>query len=74
MYGIAACTIVASTVITGASLAAVNAAAQGDPLRGERLYQACAACHSLDENAASSAAARAVSRTTPILRRSRLPA
>jgi cytochrome c len=50
MYGIAACTIVASTVITGASLAAVNAAAQGDPLRGERLYQACAACHSLDEN------------------------
>jgi cytochrome c len=50
MNGIAACTILAGMLIAGASLAAANAAPQGDPLRGKGLYQACAGCHSLDEN------------------------
>jgi cytochrome c len=47
---ILACAIVAGMLLTAVSLAAVNAAPQGDPLRGKGLYQACASCHSLDEN------------------------
>ena len=50
---------VAVVVIVAASIAAVtqptpSAAASttlhGDPARGKTLYQACAACHSIDEN------------------------
>jgi len=43
------CAIVAGTLIAAASLAAVNSLV-GDPGRGKTLYQACAACHSIDEN------------------------
>jgi cytochrome c len=48
--GIVACAMVAGMLITAASLAAANAALQGDPQRGKGMYQACAGCHSLDEN------------------------
>jgi cytochrome c len=43
------CAVVAGTFIAAASLAAVNNLA-GDPGRGKTLYQACEACHSIDEN------------------------
>jgi len=43
------CAIVAGTLIAAASLAAVNNLV-GDPGRGKTLYQACEACHSIDEN------------------------
>jgi cytochrome c len=43
------CTIAASTWVAAASLASVNTLI-GDPGRGKTLYQACEACHSIDEN------------------------
>ena len=43
------CSVVAGTLIAAASLAAVNGLV-GDPGRGKTLYQACQACHSIDEN------------------------
>jgi cytochrome c len=43
------CAVVAGTLIAAASLAAVNSLV-GDPGRGKTLYQACEACHSIDEN------------------------
>jgi cytochrome c len=43
------CAIVAGPFIAAATLAAVTNLA-GDPGRGKDLYQACAACHSIDEN------------------------
>src|SRR5579863_9020639 len=43
------CTVVAGIFIAAASLASVNNLA-GDPGRGKALYQACEACHSIDEN------------------------
>jgi cytochrome c len=43
------CTVVAGTLMAAASLAAVNNFV-GDPGRGKTLYQACEACHSIDEN------------------------
>ena len=41
--------VIAGTLIAAASLAAVNNLV-GDPGRGKALYQACEACHSIDEN------------------------
>jgi cytochrome c len=41
--------VIAGTLIAAASLAAVNNFV-GDPGRGKALYQACEACHSIDEN------------------------
>jgi cytochrome c len=43
------CTLVAGIVGTAAALAAANTLV-GDPGRGKAVYQACAACHSIDEN------------------------
>jgi cytochrome c len=43
------CAVIAGTLIAAASLAAVNNLV-GDPGRGKALYQACEACHSIDEN------------------------
>ena len=43
------CTVVAGILITAAALASVNSLV-GDASRGKVLYQACEACHSIDEN------------------------
>jgi cytochrome c len=43
------CAIVAGPLIAAGSLAAVSNLV-GDPGRGKTLYQACEACHSIDEN------------------------
>ncbi len=43
------CTVVAGILITAAALASVNSLV-GDASRGKALYQACEACHSIDEN------------------------
>jgi cytochrome c len=43
------CAIVAGPFIAAGSLAAVSNLV-GDPGRGKTLYQACEACHSIDEN------------------------
>ena len=42
-------TVVAGMLVTAAALASVNTPV-GDPGRGKALYQACEACHSIDEN------------------------
>jgi cytochrome c len=42
-------TVVAGTFIAATSLASMNNLV-GDPGRGKTLYQACEACHSIDEN------------------------
>lgn len=39
----------AASIMTTATLAVANDPV-GDPTRGQTLYQACGACHSLDEN------------------------
>ena len=41
--------LVAGALATAASFAAISNLA-GDPSRGKTLYQACQACHSIDEN------------------------
>jgi cytochrome c len=43
------CTVIAGILATAAAMASVNIPA-GDPGRGKTLYQACEACHSVDEN------------------------
>jgi cytochrome c len=43
------CAIAAGLLITAASLASVTRLV-GDPGRGKTLYQACRACHSIDDN------------------------
>jgi len=43
------CVLVAGTLLAAASLAAMNNLV-GDPARGKISYQACEACHSIDEN------------------------
>ena len=43
------CTLIAGTFIAAASLASVNSLL-GDASRGKTLYQACEACHSIDQN------------------------
>jgi cytochrome c len=50
MNGMVALAVVAGMFITAVSLASVNATLPGDPVRGKGLYQACAGCHSLDDN------------------------
>jgi cytochrome c len=42
-------TVVAGSLLAAGSLASVNNVT-GDPDRGKTLYQACQACHSIDEN------------------------
>jgi cytochrome c len=45
--------LVTHCILGGAALAAVAIAAtapQGDARHGEKLYQACSACHSIDDN------------------------
>lgn len=49
MNKLTGCVVFAATFIAAASLAAADNLA-GDAGRGKTLYQACAACHSLDEN------------------------
>jgi cytochrome c len=49
MNKLIACAVAAGTLLAAVSLAAVNNLV-GDPGRGKVLYQACAACHSIDEN------------------------
>jgi cytochrome c len=48
--GLALCTIAAGICIAGASFAAMTNIIKGDPLRGKAVYQACEACHSIDDN------------------------
>ncbi len=60
MNGLMACAIAAGVAAAGASLAQAAALAQptpaaasslqGDPVRGQALYQACGSCHSIDDN------------------------
>ena len=47
--GLALCTIAAGICIAGASFAAMTNIIKGDPLRGNAVYQACEACHSIDD-------------------------
>ncbi len=42
--------MVAGFCLAGGALAAMENAATGDAARGKVLYQACEACHSIDEN------------------------
>jgi cytochrome c len=42
--------LAAISVTTAAEPVAANASASGDASKGKVLYQACAACHSIDEN------------------------
>jgi cytochrome c len=49
MNKLSGCTIAMGIFLAAGSLAAVNDLV-GDPDRGKTLYQACAACHSIDEN------------------------
>lgn len=48
-YGFAAGAIATGVFIAGGSLAAMESMV-GDAVRGETLYQACQACHSIDDN------------------------
>jgi cytochrome c len=48
-YGFAAGVIATGVFIAGGSLAAMESMV-GDAVRGETLYHACQACHSLDDN------------------------
>jgi cytochrome c len=47
---LAACTFAAATGIAGAAEAPVTTSVHGDPAHGKTLYQACQACHSIDDN------------------------
>jgi cytochrome c len=47
---LAACSFAAAMAIAGASEAPVTTPVPGDPAHGKALYQACQACHSIDEN------------------------
>jgi cytochrome c len=48
-YGFAAGAIATGVFIAGGSLAAMESMV-GDAVRGKTLYQACEACHSIDDN------------------------
>jgi cytochrome c len=50
MNCLAACAFAAATAIAGATEAPVAGPVPGDPGHGKALYQACQACHSIDEN------------------------
>ncbi len=50
MNCLAACAFAAATAFAGATEAPVTTAVPGDPAHGKTLYQACQACHSIDEN------------------------
>jgi cytochrome c len=50
MSGLAACAFAAASAIAGATDAPVTTPAGGDPAHGKALYQACQACHSIDDN------------------------
>ncbi len=47
---LAACALAAATAIAGATEAPVTTPVPGDPAHGKTLYQACQACHSIDDN------------------------
>ena len=47
---LAACAFAAATAIAGATEAASTTPVHGDPAHGRALYQACQACHSIDDN------------------------
>lgn len=47
---LAACALAAAMAIAGATEAPVTTPVRGDPARGKSLYQACQACHSIDDN------------------------
>jgi cytochrome c len=47
---LAACTFAAAMGVAGATQAPVTAPLRGDPAHGKTLYQACQACHSIDDN------------------------
>jgi cytochrome c len=48
--GIAATFLVVGVCIAAGSLAGIESASKGDADKGKSLYQACAACHSIDDN------------------------
>lgn len=50
MTCLAACALAAATAIASATEATVTTPVQGDPAHGKTLYQACQACHSIDDN------------------------
>ena len=50
LSGFAVGAIAAGMCIAGGSLAAIDASAKGDAIRGKSLYQACETCHSIDVN------------------------
>jgi cytochrome c len=47
---LAACAFATATAIAGATEAPVTTPVPGDPAHGKTLYQACQACHSIDDN------------------------
>jgi cytochrome c len=47
---LAACAFAAAIAIAGATEAPVTTPVRGDPAHGKTLYQACQACHSIDDN------------------------
>jgi cytochrome c len=50
MTCVVACAFAAATAISGATEALVTTPVPGDPAHGKTLYQACQACHSIDDN------------------------
>ncbi len=44
------CTLAAAMAIAAVSMAAAANTLKGDPSHGKALYQACTACHSIDDN------------------------
>jgi cytochrome c len=47
---LAACGFAAAMAVAGATDTPVTTAVHGDPAHGKSLYQACQACHSIDDN------------------------
>lgn len=47
---LAACALAAAMAIAGTTEAPVTTPVRGDPAHGKSLYQACQACHSIDDN------------------------
>ncbi len=47
---LAACALAAAMAIAAATEAPVTTPVRGDPAHGKSLYQACQACHSIDDN------------------------
>ena len=48
--GVATAFLAVGVCVAAGSLAGIESAAKGDADRGKTLYQACAACHSIDDN------------------------